>query len=240
MECSRARSPEEENELVRSTKKVKDSHNGTTEDSLGQREGPFHANKISFKDKLVGEILGAYSQSLAFSDQTKAESKLDEETEDIREGLAVISLTKETKQRIQAPWAKALIVNVFGKTAGYNFLHEKLLSLWKPSGRFDMVDLGKDFYLLRFVVRDDLEMVLMKGPWFIGEHFLSIRRWEVNFKPSEVQVSSMVVWVRLNELPIEYYDGEVLRHIGKALGKVLKVDMHTATEARGRYARLCV
>ena len=57
-----------------------------------------------------------------------------------------------------------------------------------------MVDLGRDFYLLRLVVRDDLEMVLMKGPWFIGEHFLSIHRWEVNFKLSEVQVSSMVVW----------------------------------------------
>lgn len=118
MERSRARSPEEENELVRSTKKVKDSHNGTTEDSPGQREGPFHANKISFKDKLVGEILGAYSQSLAFPDQMKAESELDEETEDIREGLAVISLSKETKQRIQAPWVKALIVKVFGKTVG--------------------------------------------------------------------------------------------------------------------------
>lgn len=50
----------------------------------------------------------------------------------------------------------------------------------------------------------------------------------------------MAVWVRFNELPIEYYDGKVLRQIGKALGTVLRVDTHTATEARGRYARLCV
>lgn len=70
---------------------------------------------------------------------------------------------------------KAFIMKVFRKTVEYNFLHAKLLSLWKPSGRLDMVDLGRDFYLLRFTVMDDLEMVLMKGPWFIGEHFLSIR-----------------------------------------------------------------
>ncbi|XP_030928973.1 uncharacterized protein LOC115955074 isoform X1 [Quercus lobata] len=144
---------------------------------------------------------GAYSQSLAFLDQTEAKYESDEETEDIRKALAVISLSKETKQRIRAPWAKALIVKVFGKTVGYNFLHAKLLSLWKPSGRFDMVDLGKDFYLLRFAVRDDLKMVLMKGPWFIGEHFLSIRCWEANFKPSEVQVSSVAVKSSVSSLP---------------------------------------
>ena len=37
-----------------------------------------------------------------------------------------------------------------------------------------MVDLGRDFFLLRFSIIEDLEMVLKKGPWFIGEHFLSI------------------------------------------------------------------
>lgn len=88
MERSCTRSLEEENELVRSTKKVKDSHNGITEGSPGRCEGSFHANKLSFKEKLVGEIPGVYSQSLAFSEQMEAESESDEETEDIREGFA--------------------------------------------------------------------------------------------------------------------------------------------------------
>ena len=48
-----------------------------------------------------------------------------------------------------------------------------------------MVDLGKDFFLLKFLLMEDLELVLKKGPWFIGEQFLSIRKWEANFKPSE-------------------------------------------------------
>ena len=50
----------------------------------------------------------------------------------------------------------------------------------------------------------------------------------------------MAVWVHLNGLPIEYYEVGVLREIGQALGNVLRVDTHTATEARGRYARICV
>ena len=87
---------------------------------------------------------------------------------------------------------------------------------------------------------EDLELVHKKGPWFIGEHFLSIRKWEANFKSSEAQVPLVAVWERLYGLPIEYYEAEVLQQVRQALGTMLRVDMHTATEARGRYARICV
>ena len=56
-----------------------------------------------------------------------------------------------------------------------------------------MVDLGRDFFLLRFSIIKDLEMVFKKGPWFIGEHFLSIRRWVANCKPLEALVSSVEI-----------------------------------------------
>ena len=69
---------------------------------------------------------------------------------------------------------------------------------------------------------------------------MSIRSWEPNFKPSTACVSSVAVWVRLPELPIEYYEPSVLRDLGKAIGPVLRIDTHTAAEARGRFARLCV
>ena len=189
-------SREEENELARSTKKVKDSHNVTTDGSLA-RHGTL-PTKLSFKDKMVGEVPGTYSQAFAFSDSMDVESELDEETKDIREGFATIKLSKETKQRIRAPWAKAIIVRMIRKTVGYNYLHAKLLGLWKPAGRIDMVDLGRDFFLLRFLLLEDLEQVLRKGLWFIGEHLLSIRKWEANFKPLEAQVNSVAVWVRLH------------------------------------------
>ena len=48
------------------------------------------------------------------------------------------------------------------------------------------------------------------------------------------------MWVRLPDLPIEYYELSVLRDIGKAIGLVLRIDTHTASESRGRFARICV
>lgn len=65
--------------------------------------GTSFSNKLSFKDKLLGEILGAYSQAFAFSDHMDAEFESNEEIEEVREGMAAISLSKETKQHIRAP-----------------------------------------------------------------------------------------------------------------------------------------
>lgn len=78
--------------------------------------------------------------------------------------------------------------------------------------------------------------MLRKGPWFFSDHFLSIKPWESDFKPALANVSSTAVWIRLNELPIEYYNPKAL----KAIGNVLRVDTFTATESRGRFARLSI
>ena len=58
-----------------------------------------------------------------------AELDSDEELEDICEGMAAIRLSRETKQCIRAPWTKAFIVKVFGRTVGFNFLHAKLMGI---------------------------------------------------------------------------------------------------------------
>nr|POE60794.1 uncharacterized protein CFP56_44005 [Quercus suber] len=164
----------------------------------------------------------------------------DDEVTGLREGLAAIKLTKETKISIRGPWSKALIVKLYGRKIGFNFIQNKLMQLWKPNGRLDCVDLGNDFFLTRFLAKEDMEAVLRRGPWFIGEHFLSIRPWEPFFNPEVANVSSIAVWVRLYKLPIELYEAEVLKQIGEAIGKVLRIDTHTALESRGKYARMCI
>ena len=160
--------------------------------------------------------------------------------ENLREGLVAVRVSRGFKKQFRTPWTRALIVKVYGRSVTLSFLHNRLLSMWKPTGRLDCVDLGHGFFLTRFYLRDDYEATLKKGPWFIGEHFLSIRPWEPNFHSASANVTSVAIWIRFNELSIEYYNSEALLQIGKAIGNVLRVDTHTANEARGRFARLCV
>ncbi|XP_050259267.1 uncharacterized protein LOC126704310 [Quercus robur] len=168
------------------------------------------------------------------------DAESDDEVTDLRDGLAAVKLSRETKLRIRKPWSQTLIIKLYGKTVGFNFLQSKLQYLWKPIGRLDCVDLGCDFYSVRFTLKEDMDSVLEKGPWFIGGQFLSIRPWEPFFKPEAANVSSIAVWVWLHALPLELYETEVLKHIGEAIGKVLRIDAQTAMEVRGKYARLCI
>nr|POE91691.1 uncharacterized protein CFP56_53058 [Quercus suber] len=242
----RVLSREEETEISRSKKKVKEVHhadfnNGASEGGHSQgHQKVWGSSKTSFKEKLVGEIPGAFAKAFDFTDFMEDEAESDDEVLELREGLAAVKLSKETKLRIRGPWANTLIIKLFGKAVGFSFLQSKLNFLWKPSERIDLVDLGYDFYSVRFSLKKYLNSVLEKGPWFIGGHFFSIRPWEPYFKPKTANVTSMAVWVRLHALPMELYETEVLKQIGDSIGKVLRIDSQTAMEARGKYARLCL
>ncbi|XP_030923106.1 uncharacterized protein LOC115949992 [Quercus lobata] len=246
MTKNRELSREEEAELSSSTKKVKEGYHADFNDGIsesGQSQGGqnvWGAGKKTFKDKLMGEILGAYVEAFDFSELLDLDADSDDEMEGLREGLAAIKLSRETKIRIRKPWSNALIIKLCGRPIRLSFLQSKLNLLWKPVGSLVCVDLGEDFFSVRFSLKEDMDAVLKNGPWFIGGHFLSIRPWEPFFKPASASVSSIAVWVRLHALPLELYEMEVLKQIGEAIGRVLRIDSHTAMEARGRYARLCI
>ena len=129
---------------------------------------------------------------------------------------------------------------MFRKTVGYHFLISRLVSLWKPVGKMECIDLGNDFFLIRFSIIKDRARVLKGGLWFVEGHYLSIRCWELNFMAETANLSAVAVWIRLPGLPIEYYEPSVLRDIGLAIRPMLKIDTQTATEARGQFARFCV
>ena len=241
----RTLSREEEAELSRTKKKVKDVHHadfseGISENGFSPRSNnAWVSSSKSFKEKLIREIPGAYAQAFVFNDQMEDDVESDDEVTGLRKGLAAVKFSKETKLRIRGSWSNALIVKLYRRKMGFTFIQSKLQQLWKPSGRLDCVDLGNEFFLTKFSLKEDLEAVLRRGPWFIGEHYLSIRPWEPFFKSEVANVSSIVVWVRLHALSIELYKAKVLKHVGEAIGKVLRIDTHIAMEARGKYARLC-
>ncbi|KAK7855136.1 hypothetical protein CFP56_029375 [Quercus suber] len=205
MQESVVRSREEDDELQRSIKKVK-------EDS---------------RDR------GAYEQAFVFESEMETKVVFDNKEEDLPLGEVVVRPSRDRKTKICAAWNNALIVKAFRKTVAYHYLVLKLSSLWMPVGKMDCITIGQDFSLVRFSMKDDHSRVLKNGPWFIGGHYLSIRRWEPNFKPSSANLLAVVVWIRLPELPIEYYEESVLRDIGKAIGPVIRVHTHIALEVMG-------
>nr|POE53003.1 hypothetical protein CFP56_06864 [Quercus suber] len=147
--------------------------------------------------------------------------------------MVEVSLSRGRKSRIRAPWSKTLIVKVFGRSVGFNYLTFKINAMWNPKGKMECVALGKDFFLIKFYDNEDYDKVLRGGKRKGGEHFLAIKPWEPYFKASEEKFTSIAVWVRLLELPIEFYDAPVLKEIGSALRLVLRIDSFMTTGFRG-------
>uniref|UniRef100_A0A7N2KTI6 DUF4283 domain-containing protein n=1 Tax=Quercus lobata TaxID=97700 RepID=A0A7N2KTI6_QUELO len=229
------RSEEEEDALARSTKKFKESHSfqETNEKGKGIKIG-------SYKDKLVGAMPGAFAQAFGLKSamQEDLESNIEEESD--QDGSLRIGFSREEKVQMRTPWQKALIIKTFGRRMAFSFLVERVRKMWNPCGGMDCIDLGYDYFLVKFELDEDVDTILMGGPWFIGQQFIAIRQWEPEFKASTATLSSVAVWIRLPELPIEYYEPNALLKIGKAIGPILRIDSHTANGEKGRFARLCI
>ena len=104
----------------------------------------------------------------------------------------------------------------------------------------NLSSVGNDYFLIKFYSSDDYDKVLRESFWFIGDHFLVIKPWEPYFRALGENLLSVTMWVRFPELPIEFYDIEVLKEIGSAIDPVLRIDSYTAAGSRGCYARLCI
>ena len=159
-------------------------------------ESPFEGNAI---DMVLTE-----ENQLALEDQT---SQGTEKQTDI------ITLSPQVQDKIYAPWWSSIIIKVIGKSFGYRNLLTCLGSIWKPKGKFSMIDLGYDFLLVKFSILEDYQKALF---------------------------SSMAVWIRLAELPIEFFHPDILRAVGNTIGTFLRIDTITTSVARGCFVRICV
>ncbi|KAA0034063.1 hypothetical protein E6C27_scaffold65G00490 [Cucumis melo var. makuwa] len=103
----------------------------------------------------------------------------------------------------------------------------------------DVFELGLGYFVLKFCETDFL--ALEDNPWPIPNLCIYAFPWTPNFKPSEAMDSAIDCWIRLKELPIEYYKEDILRDIGKTVGEALvKIDPITKDRKKCKYARICV
>ncbi|KAL8141679.1 hypothetical protein V2J09_014711 [Rumex salicifolius] len=151
-----------------------------------------------------------------------------------------ITLTAVEKRELWKPWKDTLIVRLFDKNLGYMALRRRLAQKWGLSAPFSLIDIGNDTFIARFANRTDYDHVLTQGPWIIGDSYLSIRKWVPRFDVLEDKITSLVVWVRIPWLHIEYFDQRFLHMVGRKIGKVLRVDRTTAEAERGQFVRLSV
>lgn len=74
----------------------------------------------------------------------------------------------------------------------------------------------------------------------ISDNYLHIQRWQPNFVAESAKISTLSVWVRFPQLPIEYYNNEWLRKARDNIGRTIKIDSITLAMTQGKFAEVCV
>ena len=143
-------------------------------------------------------------------------------------------------QKLWTPWRTSLIIKLLGKSINFHTLNARLRRDWKTEQKFDIIDLGKGYYVVKFRSAEDYNAILMGGPYKFFGHYLAVQPWEPNFQPSRAIRPKTAIWVHFEELPMDYFQEPMFIHLAKQLGRPIKVDRSTVFAARGQFARVCV
>ncbi|GLJ32128.1 hypothetical protein SUGI_0646940 [Cryptomeria japonica] len=84
--------------------------------------------------------------------------------------------------------------------------------------------IAKGFFLVLFEEKEERIRALTNRNWFIKSHAVYIQPWMPHFDPALLAIYSEPVWIRLSNLPIEYWSEELWEKIGKTLGTLLETD----------------
>ncbi|XP_058764722.1 uncharacterized protein LOC131638194 [Vicia villosa] len=209
-------------------------------------EGSDGGITVSFRDIITGQGMVEGADDLVLGEG--GECIMEDSNGDITIEEEVIRgyecpkfiFSAEEEERMQRPWRRGVIVKLLGRRIGYKALENRLNQMWVRKGVISIIDLSNDYYLVAFSHEDDKKAAMANGPWFIYDHYLTVKDWKPNFQPDCDTISEVAVWVRIAGLPIEYYCPKALTRFGNRIGRAIKIDRTTTKQERGKYARICV
>lgn len=150
-----------------------------------------------------------------------------------------IRFPPEWREKQQQQWRNTLIVKLLGEQMNQNTLNRILQVLWQTK-HLQCLELGNGSFLLKCNSDQETETILKRGPWFVGGRYLSVQPWQPNYRASEDGLGKIAVWVKLIELPLDFYEEQSLVEIGNAIGKYIRTDRNTQSKENVKHARICV
>ncbi|KAL8503531.1 hypothetical protein ACS0TY_022315 [Phlomoides rotata] len=83
-------------------------------------------------------------------------------------------------------------------------------------------------------------MIFAKRAWSLKPGVIRLQNWVRNFNPYRVNSSVAQVWVRLSELPLEYWNNHIITALASVVETLIKIDERTASRSMGRFTRVLV
>nr|XP_021851937.1 uncharacterized protein LOC110791493 [Spinacia oleracea] len=158
----------------------------------------------------------------------------------IVDGKPIALLDKNDVDNMAAIWNCSIVMYIVGEMpsigAVIRFIAKEWVNVATPKAFFH----DEGYFIIRFVSRKDRDSVLMAGPYSFFSRPMIVKPWSAKFNFQEEILRVIPVWVRLLNLPLNYWGVDSLSRIGSLLGIPLFADECTSAQMRVSFARLLV
>lgn len=109
---------------------------------------------------------------------------------------------------------------------------------WRVYGRVRGMALSRDRFQFVFDREEDLETVLKDRPWSYNYWSMTLERWTDS--PPDTFLQSMMVWIRIRNIPANYFTLETMNKLAGEVGKVEKVEYDPKVSHTKDYVRALI
>ncbi|KAF5206621.1 hypothetical protein FRX31_003789 [Thalictrum thalictroides] len=113
----------------------------------------------------------------------------------------------------------------------------KRLDLWNGLNQKWKV---RNFYYFKFAGLKERRRVLEGGPIFVAGRIMVIREWLEEVFEERKQITSIPIWVKCYDIPMQLWSRQGLSLIGSRIGTPKCCDEFTKRRKRLEFAKLCI
>lgn len=154
------------------------------------------------------------------------------------EGKTIISPPLSVDLKGRAAWEFCLVGYFFEKRVAFHVMQFHANKKWKNRGLKDVIMNDDGFFFIRFQSEEDMLGVLEEESCLVEGKPLILQRWHPKLILSKEVPKTIPLWVKIYNIPLQYWHKEGLGHICSGVGKPLGADMLTEQMCREASGRL--
>ena len=137
-------------------------------------------------------------------------------------------------------WEGSLVGQFLDKRLPLHVVKSFVGRLWGKHKIPEISTTDNGLYIFRFKDLDARDCVLENGAWYFAGRPIILRFWKPGMEMLNVQITSLPIWVKFFNIPLEYWTVTSLGYIASAVGIPLHLDTLTENHSRLSFARICI
>jgi hypothetical protein len=137
-------------------------------------------------------------------------------------------------------WSSFLVGQFLDKPLPYYIVKRTVESIWAQYGKIEVFILENGLYLFKFADEKSRDEVLEAKVWYIANKALILRKRTPSMQLLKISLSSVPIWIKFRNLPIEFWNATCLSYVASSIGKPICVYSITEEQLRLGFARVLV